>query len=70
MKITINGEEREFAVEVDSVPLEELLRRHLELGDAPVLVEQNGKALLKKEFSNAQISEGDVLEIVRMVAGG
>ncbi|MGY8639876.1 MAG: sulfur carrier protein ThiS [Verrucomicrobiales bacterium] len=71
MKLTINGAEREFPkIEGDEVALSELLKTHLELGDLPVLVELNGTALLKKEVGKGVVKEGDVLEIIRMVAGG
>ena len=70
MEVTINGTVRTFAAETDAIPLVVLLESHLELGDAPVLVERNGEALLKKEFETTAVQDGDVLEIVRMVAGG
>ncbi len=71
MKLTINGEEREFPqLEGETVALSELLSQHLELGDLPVLVELNGTALLKKEIADSGVKDGDVLEVVRMVAGG
>ena len=71
MKLKINGAEREFpGIGGDSIALEDLLKVHLELGDLPVLVELNGTALLKKEIGNSSVENGDVLEIIRMVAGG
>lgn len=70
MEVIVNGARRSISVEGESVPLVELLEKHLELGDAPVLVELNERALLKKEFDSVQIRDGDALEIVRMVAGG
>lgn len=35
-----------------------------------VVVEHNGTALLRSEVQAAELSEGDVLELVRAVAGG
>lgn len=35
-----------------------------------VVVEQNGEAVVPSEFAHRQISAGDRLEIVRIVAGG
>lgn len=71
MKLTINGAERDFPkIEGENVALSDLLKTHLELGDLPVLVELNGTALLKKEVGKSEVKDGDVLEIIRMVAGG
>ena len=41
----------------------------LDLPAAAVLVEHNGTALRRDEWSG-QVSEGDRLEIIRIVAGG
>ncbi len=38
--------------------------------DYPVLVELNGTALFPREFEKTILSDGDRLEILRMVAGG
>jgi sulfur carrier protein len=35
-----------------------------------VLVEHNGRALLRSEWGEAELREGDRLEILRVVAGG
>jgi thiamine biosynthesis protein ThiS len=35
-----------------------------------VVVEQNGEAVAPSEFSQRQLSDGDRLEIVKIVAGG
>ncbi len=67
MNLIINGQTRELPGAALSVS--ELLKA-LELGQAPVLVELNGGAILSREFDNQNVLEGDVLEIIRMVAGG
>ncbi len=67
MKITLNGQTREFAEE--RLPLPALITA-LGLGQQPVLVELNGTALLAREFDETLIQDGDRLELVRMVAGG
>lgn len=36
----------------------------------PVLVECNGTALFPRDFAATSLQEGDVLEIIRIVAGG
>jgi thiamine biosynthesis protein ThiS len=35
-----------------------------------VVVEHNGEAIAPSEFANREVSNGDRLEIVRIVAGG
>lgn len=35
-----------------------------------VLIEHNGRALLRSEWDDQQLSDGDRLEILRIVAGG
>ena len=68
MTIVLNGKSREFAApRFESV--DDLLKE-LNLAGHPVLIELNGKALLKQEISQYEINEGDHVEIVRMVAGG
>lgn len=43
-----------------------------ELGFAgqPVLVERNGTALFPRDFASTILQDGDVVEIIRIVAGG
>jgi len=69
MTLTLNGESRDFDVTSDSMPLEALLS---ELGfeKVPVLIEHNGIALRPREHHNLELSDGDQLEIIRVVAGG
>lgn len=67
MKITLNGSPRE--IEDASLTVAGLLD-HLALGPSPVLVERNGMAVLKRDFPTEPVADGDVIEIVRMVAGG
>lgn len=42
----------------------------LGLGAGWVVVERNGEALLRSETERTVLADGDVLEIVRAVAGG
>ncbi|MFK5921592.1 MAG: sulfur carrier protein ThiS [Verrucomicrobiota bacterium] len=67
MKITINGEDRQFPE--PQLPLNELLER-LKLGGQPVVVELNAQALLSREFPRIKIQTDDRIEIIRIVAGG
>ncbi len=67
MKILLNGAPREFPegpLDVNS------LLEAIGLGSHPVLVERNGLALLRREFAETPVEDGDRIEVVRMVAGG
>ena len=44
--------------------------RDLKLTPAAVLVERNGKALLRQEWAEERVEHGDRLEFVKVVAGG
>lgn len=67
MTIVLNGTSREVPDTARSVG--DLLE-HLALGAQPVVVERNGLAILRRDFASTPVAEGDVIEIVRMVAGG
>lgn len=41
-----------------------------EINPERVVVEWNGKAQTRSESASVQLSDGDVLEVVRIVAGG
>jgi sulfur carrier protein len=66
VQLKVNGDEREVAA---GTTLPELLAE-LGLGSGWVVVEHNGTALLRSEHAAAVLADGDVLEIVRAVAGG
>ena len=68
MKLTINGEQRQFN---ESPPgnVGEVLAI-LGLAGVPVVVEHNREALLPREHDAVALADGDCLEIVRVVAGG
>ncbi|WP_261570610.1 sulfur carrier protein ThiS [Frankia gtarii] len=65
-QVVVNGAVRAVA---DGQPLPDLL---VELGLRPgsVVVERNGLALTPSELSGVRLADGDILEIVRAVAGG
>ncbi len=63
--LTINGESKE----VVATSLEGLLAE-LSLPAALMLVEHNGKALLRSEWPAVCLSEGDRLELMQVSAGG
>ena len=69
MTLTLNGESRKFDSGSDSMDLKGLLTE-LGLEKVPVLVEHNGTALRPREHEGLELSDGDQLEIIRVVAGG
>lgn len=66
MHLTVNGAICEVA---DGLTLPALLES-LGLVVGSVVVELNGTALLRSEVLVAPLSDGDVLELVKAVAGG
>jgi sulfur carrier protein len=66
MTISLNGES------VDSrgaQTIEELVERY-QLPPQSILVEYNGLALHRREWSDKTLTEGDRVELIRVVAGG
>ncbi len=66
MRVTVNGDARDLA---DGASLLDLLGE-LRLGLGWVVVERNGEALTRTAARETTLADGDVLEIVRAVAGG
>ena len=66
MQLTINGAPRELAV---GTTLPALLGQ-LGLVVGSVVVELNGTALLRSEVLATSLADGDVVELVKAVAGG
>jgi thiamine biosynthesis protein ThiS len=65
IEIRVNGEQRR----VDGGSVEEVLGQ-LEIESRALLVEHNGVALHRSEWTERAVGAGDVLELVRIVAGG
>ena len=65
MNLTINGASKETA----ATDIEALLA-DLDMAGVPVLVEHEGTALFPRDFAKTTLSEGDTIEIIRVVAGG
>jgi len=63
--VTINGEERQV---VSSNP--EALLTELSLPAPLMLLEHNGKALHRSEWSSVSLADGDRIELMRVAAGG
>jgi sulfur carrier protein len=66
MRVTVNGADRDVADGTTVVQLVEGLGLHV----GSVVVEHNGTALLRSEVVAATLADGDVLELVKAVAGG
>ena len=67
MIITINGETTDKYF--DRVNIESLLKQ-LDLSSSQTIVELNKVALKKKDYSETFITDGDIIEIVQIAAGG
>lgn len=65
MKLTINGEPREVAGDTIWTLLEEL-----GLHPQGTIVERNREIVDREAYRETHLSEGDVLELVRLVGGG
>jgi thiamine biosynthesis protein ThiS len=66
IKVILNGADREVP---SQLKINQLLS-HLGFEKQPLLVEHNGLALLKSEWTTAIVSENDKIELIRVVAGG
>jgi thiamine biosynthesis protein ThiS len=66
MKILINGETRQFE---ESKTITALVAE-LSLEPKMVLIEHNGTALHRSEWTACLLSEGDRIEILQVAAGG
>lgn len=66
MRIVLNGEEAETQ---GAGNVAELVDRY-QMPPQAVLIEHNGIALHRREWSQRTLAEGDRIEIIRVVAGG
>jgi thiamine biosynthesis protein ThiS len=69
MKVTINGQEREFADLQADARLSDLIAL-LELKGDRVAVEHNGEIVSRPEWATSPVKDGDKMEIVHFVGGG
>ena len=65
MRIVLNGQNES----VNSENVDELVNK-LALVRGSILVEHNGVALLRSEWPNTSLSDGDEIEILKVAAGG
>jgi thiamine biosynthesis protein ThiS len=66
MTISLNGEKADAR---GAGNIAELVKR-FDLRPEAVLIEHNGLALHRREWPQQELSEGDQIEIVHVVAGG
>jgi sulfur carrier protein len=66
MKILLNGEAADTR---EAKTIAELIDRY-ELPSQSILVEHNGLAVHRYEWSQRPLTEGDRIEFIRVVAGG
>lgn len=64
--VFLNGQARQIS---DDRSLDSLVEG-LQLKPKMVLIEYNGRALLRSEWTGVRLEHGDRLEILRVVAGG
>ncbi|MFO0747675.1 MAG: sulfur carrier protein ThiS [Myxococcota bacterium] len=67
MKLTLNGEAREFE---PAVPTVLALLEQLAMAERRVAVEVNGTIVRRAAWEAAALADGDVVEIVQFVGGG
>lgn len=65
MTITLNGKKHATT----AATIRDLLHS-IGLGDRPVVVEHNQRALLPREHAQTSLADGDVVEVVQITAGG
>ena len=66
MEVTVNGEKKEMAKEVN---LDELLE-NLSLPRERIAVELNKEVVRKKDWATIRVRDADKIEIVHFVGGG
>jgi sulfur carrier protein len=66
MRISLNGEEADAG---GAQTVAELIGR-FQLPPETVLIEHNGVALHRREWPQKALTDGDRIEIIRVVAGG
>jgi thiamine biosynthesis protein ThiS len=66
MRVTVNGESRELA---RSRTVSDLVEE-LGLPAPALLIEHNGVALVRSEWTQVVLADGDRLELLRVTAGG
>ncbi len=66
--LRINGVEKQFPAGIPQT-LTELLKQ-LDINQATVVAEIDGKVIARQSFAQTQLSSGQSIELVRFVGGG
>ena len=66
MKISLNGDHVDAR---EAKTIADLVNRY-QLPPQSILVEHNGLAVHRREWSERSLAEGDRIELIRVVAGG
>ena len=66
LRLVVNGEERELP---DGITVTAMLES-MALGPKWVVVERNGQPVERRDMATTVLADGDVLELVKAVAGG
>ena len=66
MTIRLNGKDHPFDTPVSV----QALLESIGMGEKPVVVELNKKALFPREYTESQLENGDQIEIITIAAGG
>ena len=66
--LNINGTEKQFPNGLPKTLIE--LLKQLDIHQATVVAEINGKIIPRENFSQTQLSSGQRIELVRFVGGG
>ena len=69
MQVKVNGRDIVLDAGLNILSVAYLLD-HLKIAGGSVAVEKNGVIIDRSEFGKEELSEGDVIEIVRFVGGG
>ena len=66
LRLVVNGEQRDLP---DGITVTAMLES-MELGPKWVVVERNGEPVERRDMATTVLADGDVLELVKAVAGG
>jgi len=69
MRLTLNGELRDFSSLAHATTLEQFIQ-HLELHPGRIAVEHNGDIIPRGAWPQTALAEDDKLEVVHFVGGG
>ncbi|MHC4538098.1 MAG: sulfur carrier protein ThiS [Planctomycetota bacterium] len=68
--LKINGIEKQFPDGLPKTLIELLKQLDMDIHQATVVAEINGKIIAREDFSQTRVSPGQKIELVRFVGGG